>query len=129
MTKIRAPVSAPRRHSASVDRRHGEHVGATAQRGLGALEHAVAIAVRLDDGAQLRPAFEPHPQVSDVRCDRAEVDSGDGALHGSSRPAGRASMTSLAITDSAAPTRSAAARPAFVFAHTPAHAASNGSSP
>ena len=105
--------------------RDRKHRGATLERCAGALGHAVSVAVCLYYRAH-RSARLQHPgEVRDVPLDRAQVDPGDSAFHGRS-PAGSASMTSLAITDSAAPTCSAAATPAFVLAHTPAHAASNG---
>ena len=110
MTRIgTSATSAAKRHGLAGGR-DGKHRGAAAERRPALSDHAVAVAVRLDHRAHLRAALEQPGEVRDVPRDRAQVDAGDGALHGA-KPRGSASITSLAITDSAAPTRSAAATP------------------
>ena len=94
---------------------HRENRGPARERRAGAGHGTVTVAVGLDDGAQLRAAGQLARQAGAVAFHRAQVDRGDGPLQGTS-PRGRAWITSLAITESADPIRSAARRPARAFA-------------
>ena len=86
-------------------RRDGEPRRAAAQGRIGAFEHAVAVAVRLDDRAELGALGEAGREGRAVALDRTEVDDRRGPLErivGAQprSPSGSASITSVAITDS-----------------------------
>ena len=105
--------------------RHRQHARSALHRRRGALGRAVAVCVGLDHGAHLGARGEIPHEPADVALDGAGVDQGDRpGPRPHARPPGRPSMTSLAITDSGAPIRSAAIRPARRWASTPAQAAS-----
>ena len=97
-------------------RRDHQPIGPSGDRRAGALDGAVAVAVRLHHDAQRGALGELSAQPGAVALDGPEVDDGERSQrpacgHGTSA-AGRAAMTSVATTDSAARTRSAAIRPA-----------------
>ena len=95
---------------------HGEPACSPGERGACAGRRAVAVAVGLDDRAQLGARAQLRAQPRAVALDRREVHARLRArrVHGpsSSRAAGSASITSVAITPSTAPWRRAASRPA-----------------
>ncbi len=106
----------------------------------------MAVAVGLDDGAQLDALAQLRAQPLAVARDRVEVDASDRAIdaHATSvrvplrqarrigtprRADGSAAITSEAITLSALPTVRAATRPAAACSWTPAAAAANAGRP
>ncbi len=87
-------------------RRDREPGRAAAKSGVGALEHAVAVSVRLDDRTELGPLGEAGRDGRAVALDRPEIDHRGGPLERivaaqPRSPSGSASITSVAITDSA----------------------------
>ncbi len=90
--------------------------GASRQRCPRALHRPMAIAVRLYHRTQSDSIRELVRKPPAVALDRRVVDHGDGALQGDLdhvlSAAGRAPITSVAMTDSIEPSRSAAIRPA-----------------
>ena len=108
MTKIGTSGADPLAELERLGRgRDGEPGRAAAQRRVGALAHPVPVAVGLDDGAELGPGREPGGEGRAVALDGPEVDDRRDPLERvvtaqRARPPGSASITSPAITDSAA---------------------------
>ena len=138
--------SAARSSAASAGGRDREPGRAAGERGARALDRAVAVAVGLDDRAQLRPSPSSAARRGAVALDRADVDAGERPLDGSgamlsmmaaravagaTAPARRAAprSTSVAITDSRRRRASAASTPGARVGEDAAHAAANGSMP
>src|SRR6266550_1530522 len=114
---------------------HREPGRSALEGGVGRRHGAVAVAVRLDDGEQLRPARHVAEDVRAVGADRSEVDLGP-AQAGAQSPPWRSTFITRGISGSRSPasnpespSRSVIRRPAAAWTYTPVTAATKGSDP
>src|ERR1700728_3567221 len=108
--------------------RHRQPAGTGVERRTGARGGTVAVAVGLDHHAQLTLLRQLSAQARAIALDCRQIHTRERATSAPARlAAGSAAIPSPAITPSAAPSRSAASRPARTCKYTPAAAASKAS--